>query len=250
MNTRLTFIGLFLASLLPYSADGAVITWGVVQSTTTSAVNDVARFGDVVLAINGQSQGNASSRRPGDAVLAGITFQSLDFDQFLGQVAINDQTALSLPATTTTGDAQYDTFLNHVAFVNVNNASNSAATGLSGTDQDAVYPIPNLAIGKQYSIQVWYTDERVGNESRAMTYGDNEAGGNSASVPGTGANGLGSFVVGSFTADATSQDLRITTTTAGRGHITGLLVQAVPEPSSLFVCSFGVVGLLVRRRRG
>jgi hypothetical protein len=244
------YILLFIigSSFLTNHSYAAIITWGAVQDTTSNAANDVVDGGAVVLALNGQSQGNNSSLRPGPVTLDGVLFESRDFNNFLGRIAIDDPAALALPAGTTTGDADYDIFLNHVAFVNTSNAVNAANTGLSGTDNNSVYPITGLTANTDYLIQVWYTDER-NNGTRTATYGDNE--GNSVNVPAQGANGLGSFVVGQFTADSTMQDLRIGITGSPNGHVTGLLVRAtaVPEPSSFFAMALVAGGLVFVQRQ-
>lgn len=239
-----------IATLVVCPAHAAVITWGAAQSTTSSAANDVVSGGDVVLAINGQSQLNSSSLRPGPVTLGDVLFDSPDFNQFLGRSSIDDPSALSLPAGTTTGDSDYDLFLNHVAFVNASNATNTANTGLSGMDDNAVYPIAGLTQNTDYLIQLWYTDERTNLSPRIAIFGDNETLPSSVEVPGRGANGLGSFVVGQFTADATTQDLRIGINGASRAHVTGLLVRAVavPEPSTFSVLALAIVVVGLRRR--
>ncbi|MCC9602601.1 PEP-CTERM sorting domain-containing protein [Stieleria sp. JC731] len=236
-------------SCFPDSSTAAVITWGAVQATTTSAADDIVDGGEVILAINGQSQLNSSSRRPGSVVLDGITFQSLDYDQFLGASAIDDQRSLSLPEGRTTGDADYDVFLNHVAFVNTSNATNTANTGLSGTNTNAVYPIQGLTAGQNYLIQLWYTDERTWLDPRTAIFGDNESTESVVTLPGRGANGFGNFVIGNFTADATTQDLRIAIDAAQRSHLTGLMVRAIPEPSAASLLGFTSLLLVARRRK-
>jgi hypothetical protein len=245
-------LGLVLVVLLCGSTDGAVITWNAAQDTTSSAANDVADGGNVILAINGQSQTNGSALRPGNVTLDGVLFESRDFDNFLGAFAIQSTAALSLPSGTTTGDAAYDTFLTHVAFANTANATNTANTGLSGTDVNVVFPILGLTTNSDYLVQVWYTDERNGNSNRVATFGDNETVESLVNVPATGANGFGSFVVGTFTADATTQDLRIAIANAPRSHVTGLLVRevvAVPEPSAFFAIAMASTVIGSRRRK-
>ncbi|MDV6034066.1 MAG: PEP-CTERM sorting domain-containing protein [Phycisphaera sp. RhM] len=97
------------------SAPAAVITWGAVQDTTSSAANDLVDGGAVDLAINGQSQSNTSPLRQGSVTLDGILFASPDAQDFWGNIATPTLNALSLPSGRTTGDADYDTFLTHVA---------------------------------------------------------------------------------------------------------------------------------------
>lgn len=249
MKPCLVFV--ITAALLFSRSDAAVITWGVAQDTTTSAANDVVDGGDVVLAINGQSQSNTSPLRPGSVTLDGIVFDSPDYDNFLGRLATAEQAALSLNPGQTTGDSDYDLFLNHVAFANTSNATNTANTGLSGTDDDAVYPIQGLTTNTDYLIQLWYTDERTQVPPRTAIFGDNEASQNTVNVPGRGANGFGSFVVGTFTADSSSQDLRLQIEGSTRAHLTGLLVRAVaiPEPSHFAIIALGAIVAVGRRGR-
>jgi|GEM_PF-3534610 len=203
-------------------AHGASINWGPVESTTASAANDVVDGGEVVLAINGRSQSNSSSRRPPASVrLDGIKFDTVSLSRFLGRQATDIERALSLP--TSTGDSEYDAFLTHVAFSDVSNS------GLGGTDKNTIYSIGGLTRNSDYLVQLWYTDERPGVLSgfvpRIAIFGDNERVENTVNVPGLGDNGFGSFVVGSFTADSRTQDLRMTITNANRAHLTGILVR-------------------------
>ncbi|QDV81446.1 PEP-CTERM sorting domain-containing protein [Stieleria magnilauensis] len=237
---------LFLMTLVVYSsAPAAIITWGAVQDTTASAANDVVDGGDVVLAINGQSQSNTSPLRQGSVTLDGILFESPDAQDFLGNVATPTLNALSLPSGRTAGDADYDTFLTHVAFADVSQA------GLAGTDVDLIYPIAGLSVATDYLVQLWYTDERPTGTNRSAIFGDNETPNHTVVVPGQGANGFGSFVVGSFTADSSTQDLRIGIENAPRAHLTGILVRAVaiPEPSSFAFLALGMTVAVGRRRR-
>ena len=74
MILRTLLCVLLAASFASTHSYAAVITWGAVQDTTTSAANDVADGGDVILALNGQSQSNSSPLRPGSVTLDGIVF--------------------------------------------------------------------------------------------------------------------------------------------------------------------------------
>ncbi len=223
-----------LSAVLLISCDlaaAARINWATVQATTADAAEDVVDGGNVVLAINGRSQTDSSSRRPPSTVtLDGVVFESAPIADFLGRTAIDVPHALSSPKST--GDSEYDAFLTHVAFTNVSVAE------LRGTDSNAIYPIRGLTVGTDYLIQLWYTDERPSvfpnAQSRIAIFGDNEPIENTVVVPGEGANGYGSFVAGSFEADRRSQNLRLAITNTARSHLTGILVrEALPCTPSL-----------------
>lgn len=243
LNLVIVFVSV-LTIVSPIRA--ASINWGEVQSTTSSAANDVADGGNVVLAINGHSQADTSSRRPPATVtLDGIVFESVPIRDFLGRTATDSELSLSSPNST--GDADYDAFLTHVGF------ADPAAAGLSGPPTNVVYPIQGLTAGTEYLLQAWYTDERpgvFGSSPRTAFLGDNEPMENAVGIPGEGDNGFGSFVVGTFTADETKQDLRIETRDTSRAHLTGLLVrEVVPEPSSFSMVALMLLAVVVMRRR-
>lgn len=246
MKSRLCLTSLAMVGVLALAsgAQAAAITWGAAQDTTTSAANDVVDGGTVVVAFNGHNFGDGSE--PASVTLDGITFTSPDHDVFLGQqFDTGDLLTVNTtgPVVNSTGDADYDTFLNHAAIVD------TATAGLGGSNTDATYSITGLTNGVAYFVQLWYADERVAPvdfTNRVATYGDGL--GSNVNVAATGANGFGQFVVGSFTADAATQDLRIAIANAGRAHATGLLVrEVIPEPASMVL--FGLGGLLMFRRR-
>lgn len=236
-----------LAILLATPTFAAQIDWQPAQATTISAANDIVDGGNVVLALNGHSQGDSSSRKaPATVTLDGIVFDSIPIPDFLGRQALDVASALSSPNST--GDVDYDTFLTHVAYTSV------SVSGLAGSNDDVIYPIPGLELNTEYFIQVWFTDERPGRftgSPRVATYGDNESTENTVDVPGIGANGFGNFAVGRFMADSTTQDLRLAIDTSDRAHLTGILVRTVPEPTSLWGIACGSLALLClcKRRR-
>lgn len=218
---QLTAVSVSILFAVPVLA--ASIDWGPARSTTASAANDIVDGGRVVLALNGRSQTDSSSRRPPRSVtLDGIEFESAPIREFLGATATDIERSLSSPNST--GDRDYDAFLTHVAFANV------SVSGLPGSDGNAVYRILGLKAETDYLVQLWYTDERPGVYNgfvpRVSTYSDNErVNPSTVEVPGQGDKGFGSYVVGSFTADGLSQSLRLTTDRASRSHLTGILVR-------------------------
>lgn len=206
-------------------AEAAPITWGTAQNT--AGPSDIVSGGAVVLAWDGANVGAASAQAT-DPIINGISFTS---DDFLG-----DSTGFNNALTTnTSGDAAYDALLTQNSF---------------GGGTDTGLTLNGLAFGQDYFIQVWYIDTRPNNVGRIMTFGDGEPIENTvdlAADPSGTSNSLGQFVIGSFTADATSQTLHMLTNGFGNAHFAGVLVREVPEPGS--VALLGLGGLMMLRRR-
>ena len=230
-------LSLFVCALLlfPSFALGNEITWGPVQSTTGNAVEDVADGGHVVLAINGQSQEPGSPLAPPESIsLDGVEFTSASHEVFLGRSFVASGGAISFHGNT--GNLSYDQFLAHVAVVDVD----ANVPNLEGTNDLAIYKIQGLTENTQYLVQIWYTDERTftnGSRTRVATYGDNEPVPNKVDVPAVGEFGFGSFVVGTFVAGGTTQDLSFELRNTspkvndnGNPHVTGIMVREVAVP--------------------
>lgn len=74
----------------------------------------------------------------------------------------------------------------------------------------------NLVVGRRYAVQVWVNDPRSGTSARVETI--TSTGGNSQGLDYNSTNatgGVGQSVIGTFTADATTQKLSLVTTGAG-----------------------------------
>ena len=135
------YLSVVVCSLLlcPSFALGDKITWGTVQSTTGNAVDDVADGGEVVLAINGQSQRPGSPLGPPETILLdGVEFTSASHEVFLGRSFVASGGAISFQGNT--GDLGYDQFLAHVAVADVD----ADVPNLGGTNDLAIYTIQGL----------------------------------------------------------------------------------------------------------
>jgi hypothetical protein len=117
----------------------------------------------------------------------------------------------------------------------------------SGNTGSIVYT--GLTVGKTYEFQFLVNDSRGCCDGRSEVL----TAGNSVTVTpyATGGDGtLGTFVNGTFTADATSQTITVGPG-SGNQQINGVVLIQTPEPSTLMLGGLGLVGLLVavRRRR-
>lgn len=202
--------------LMTGATQAAVISWEAAQSITSSST-EVVNTGTTVKAVNATSTQQVSANPTLD--INGVTFTS---SSVLGG-------NFNTPGWTPTADGDYDPFLDYVDFQN-------SGTGMFTFDTITVED------GKDYLVQFWYAAEGT---TRAMTL-DSFDGDGSGDVTLSG----GQFVIGTFTADGTTQDLAIQASANGP-RITGYQVRAVavPEPSSSALLGLGLLAVTLRRKR-
>ena len=214
MKTKIT--SLIAAGILgtALASQGAVITWGA--ATAVSTGSDISTTGTLVEAIN------LNDGDPGSVTANGVIFT-------------NDGTLLGSSNggdfySGTTGDAGYDQILSDWDF---GNGGGNTTLSLGGG---------NLVDGNDYEIQVWWSY----NSDFPFDYGD----GNDNNIR----LESGEYTIGTFTADATTQDLELLPSLGSWGN-SGLnayqIRSVVPEPSS-FALIGGLLALghvMVRRRR-
>lgn len=145
-----------------------------------------------------------------------------------------------------------DAKLNQGAFGSGSPGSTDAAWNsiINSTDWNSGSPlIPNffsgLTVGQQYQVQLFASDKRGGGDSAALLSFRDEFANFSPSVV------AGSFtsVLGTFTANATTQTLGVSSTT--NAILNAYVLRAVPEPASgtLAMLAAGAGMLAGRRRR-
>jgi hypothetical protein len=219
------------------SANAAVITWGT-PTAITGNVSDVSTTGTLVEAYNGVLGRDIDINNPGavttDPTINGVTF--INSTSLLGNNATGPAN-FAWSGTTESSD-----YLDLLKSVDFGGGDSTTITLGDGDGDTATTGTGLLTPGLLYEIQVWFADDREDTDSRTMGY---------ASPGGTAVEVNDQFVIGTFTADATTQDLFLDTVspTSGFGntHITAYQIRLVPEPGSLALLGLG--GLLVARRR-
>jgi hypothetical protein len=170
------------------AVQGAAINWST--SAITGLETDVVTNGTLVEAVNGV--GGSVTTSP---TINGVTFTadgSLLSGSWTGD-----------PWTGPASDANYDQMLSSIDYAS------------SGTDPVTLKTFTGLTVGQQYVIQIWHADDGADGAGRTMTYS------------GTGDNVLDgeSYATGTFTADATTQDLVVTSSHNGP-RLTGYQLRA------------------------
>jgi hypothetical protein len=135
----------------------------------------------------------------------------------------------------TTGVAPYNTHSGAYRTI----LSSGGGSGSAGTITNT---LGGLTIGRQYQLQWWASDAARG--SGFLLFGSVLATvTNTVSLdPNTtdAVGGLGQFVIGSFTADSTTQSLTFDGVSTGMPLVNAFQVRAVPEPST---CAMALAGL-------
>ncbi len=218
---------------LTRAASAATITWSAPHAISgpSDVVNTGQLFDSIMFSSNNP---NAST------TVNGVTFDRAVFpggaapygqNSAAGNIQTledNDQPT-SAP---TTGNAAYDKLLSTESYTNPGSQYNITLSGLH--------------VGQNYLVQAWVDDQFstnpsfAGQNSLSLNYGQ----ANAIVVPN------GDYIVGRFTADATTETLTWGGNSGGYAWSTIDALQVrTPEPSSMVLCGLGAVGLLVAARR-
>ena len=177
------------------TARSAPITWGTPTAVGTGPGNsaDVSTNGTLVEAYSG----TLSDDDPSDQTVNGVTF--IATTDLLPSNALNQA---DMSSTTNSGDAAYDAILSSLDF----GGGDSTTIVIGDGDGDTgTLGSGLLTIGLQYEIQVWFVDDRSASDydTRVMGF---------ASSSGDPVVQLDDqFVIGTFTADGTTQTLFLNT---------------------------------------
>ena len=182
--------------LLAVHSNAATIDW---STSDISNVSDIITAGTPVTAQNYAGTGANST-----VTVTGVSFAENN------DLATDDRNTNGDFFSLVTGDDDYDEFLGDLDFTN---------------DTSVTIPM-SVIIGTKYVVQVWYAEDNGFALSPQRTN----------TLTGTGDNVLNGndFAVGTFVADATTQDLIITSSRQGV-RLTGYQLRALPSESAVTV---------------
>jgi hypothetical protein len=228
-----------LSFLCAASLQAAAITWG--SATDIAGVGDIDLTGGSILYAMDGGDGATAGGVTFDAsdyvnLPSGVTFAATGGDAGENPQARSTDSVAGTVLGASTGDAGYDDLIGWVADSFGDNDGIVTGTMTFG----------NLVDTQAYQIQIWFSDDRFG--GRDMTYGD---GTNTVTLSdrSSGAGSNGQYAIGTFTASGTSQDLTMAASGMGNLHYNAILVQAVPEPSSVMLVGIAGIALLAFFRR-
>lgn len=200
------------------SASAALVAWGAFNNDP-SASTEVNTAGTFVEAVN---------LVPADALVAGATV-TVNGVTFTGSNLFGNNYSFS--SGVDTGDADLNSLY--------------ANFGYNGGD----ITLSGLTIGRQYQIQAFYGDNRGCCNGRMMAVGTTLP---TAQATSAEAANDGSWVIGTFTADATTQTFFTTFSGATTTEINAYSVRDVtpiPEPTSTAFIGLSALAFILRRRK-
>lgn len=255
-----------LLSLFASSLNAATISWGAATGITGDT--DVSTQGTLVRAYNfgvdgGTDPGDGSPFTPSTTIINGVSFtnhtsttttntsHSISNAHTMVPKALGDSATIafigarSAPAAPYNElSAGYQSFLSTIIYA-------AGAADKSGTSarNSYTFTLGNLTIGQTYLLQIWFNDSRSGeNRGGTVTDGPSVDVNTSAS---NAAGGIGQYIIGEFTADATTQSFDFTAT--GSKSVAALMngyqLRAIPEPSITLLGGLGFAIAAARRKR-
>ena len=216
---------MLVAVVLPSTA--APITWGIPVAVSTGTGNsaDVSTNGTLVEAYNGA----VTSYAGGNKTVNGVTFIATT-----NLLPSNASSIIDFSIGTNGGDANYDAILSTADY---GGGDSTTITIGDGDGNSSVTGPGLLEIGKPYEIQVWFVDDRPTTNARVMGY--------ASSSSGSKVNVNDQYVIGTFTADATTQALFLDTVSSaagdsfGNAHLTAYQIRAINPPAAPTVALHG-----------
>ncbi|RYD49760.1 MAG: hypothetical protein EOP85_00995 [Verrucomicrobiaceae bacterium] len=129
---------------------------------------------------------------------------------------------------------------------------NAWHTNVSDATRPLTLHLSGLTVGETYAVYLYSVDVRAGSAGRAQAYWDGFSSPNfTGSTSGSFTQDSAMVVRGTFTADASFQDIFIQETD-GVGnddtHLAAYTLYAIPEPSALALCSICGFLSMIRRR--
>jgi hypothetical protein len=211
------------------AVDAATIAWTqTVIDTTDGDSSPGAGLGDAAVSTVGTLIEAANFGSLNNVTVNGVLFKGINFSTPPTNLAIAydsaDNTATGFIGSSTGGS------------IDVLTSSFSRDSGVGM--QSAM--LTGLTVGTQYQVQFVASFATI---NRSTTFDD---GNGNTIVQKT--NLPQSFTTGTFTADATTQFVKMTVS-AGSQFLSGYQLRAIPEPTALALGAMGIVGLLTTKRR-
>ncbi len=212
-------VALATSTAMMASASAATIAWG--EFDLDAAASEISTNGTSIEAIN---MVNTDAREATDTTtINGVVFTATNL--FDSGHYTNDTFGVS------TGDASLDLLYLQASF-----DSNNTQLILTG-----------LTIGNEYELQSFFGWNRTGTVF-VMNIND----GNTVQKRSLGTVENGAWIIGTFTADATTQDFHSSAGFSTNNFLSGYQlreISSVPEPSSTALIGLGGLALILRRRR-
>jgi PEP-CTERM motif-containing protein len=224
------------------TASAAKITWS--SPSLISGPSDVSTQGTVAYAYS--LGNNVVPQVNGVFFTAAVSNNGTpDYDYTDSNVLLHNYiqyTGFSAPSTVS--DTQYQNLLTSAGYA-------------PGPTNQMVFTL-NVTSGQTYLLEVWANDARGSNFAATESVTDPSGGLGSLTISQNYASGYGgSFITGTFLADASTQQLTFTWSGPPNGTNQTSQVNAfqlrnitpTPEPASTLALGIGAFGLLARRRR-
>lgn len=211
----------------------ASIVWNPIQNATGNAT-DVVTTGTFI--------DSAAAYGTANVTLNGVTFKrNLNSDAFDGSGITWTNRSVG-PTNFSNAPVSWDDNYETLANWGIYNAGDSASGGVT-------INLSGLVEGQEYLVQMW-TPYWNSTNFRTQFIADNSSG--LLDLGNVDAGRLSQTVVGTFTADATTQMIRATGDAGdafgGVGIPSFMQVRAIPEPSAALLGGLGMLALLGRRR--
>ena len=182
-----------------------------------------------------------------------FTAKSTGYEYTVNGVFFDDVPA-NFSENFTRGDGGY---MNGGTFIGTNDTDGQAYAGLMDIahafngwgNATATISFSNLTINQEYLVQLWVADYRGYPNDRYLTLtGGANTSGQLKFLDSDNSNGgiHGSYVIGTFIADASSQAIDINSNDCTM--MQAVQLRAIPEPSAALLGGLGVLALLRRRR--
>ncbi|MDQ8209638.1 hypothetical protein QEH52_19115 [Coraliomargarita sp. SDUM461003] len=224
--------------LLASLSHAAEITWG--SATNITGDSDVSTDGSLVVAASFNTDFAS-------IVVNGVTFAGGGTN---GDMRDSDTYGAALTYdVSNNSDAAYAEDVSPFNTLS-SNYQNLLGSGLwdGTTSTTEEFTFGGLSIDQEYQIQIWAQDARSGREGQSLTI----TGAGGVSLDYTDRNtqgGLGQYVIGTFTADASTQSFTFDKDSSW--HVNAMQVRSIPEPQtfSLLAASCALLFVMCNRRK-